>query len=65
MLWLSDLEDEAVAKPLVRQFDLLAIDEFLAEEAIFVADGVAMSRIAKRSDGIKEAGSKTAKPAIP
>ena len=42
MLRLTDFEDEAIAEPLIGKFDLLAIDEFLAEEAIFVTDGVAM-----------------------
>ena len=46
MLWLPDFEDEAVGEPLVWQFHLLAMDEFLAEEAVFVTDGVAVSRIA-------------------
>jgi hypothetical protein len=42
VLGLPDFENEAVREPLIGKLDLLAIDEFLTEEAIFVTDGVAM-----------------------
>ena len=64
MLGLADFEDETVAEPLVGKLDLLAVAEFLAEEAVFITDRVAMSWIAKGGDGIKEAGGKTAQTAI-
>ena len=60
MLWLSDLEGKAVGEPLIWELNLFAIDEFLTEETIFITDGVAVSWIAKGSDGIEETSGKTA-----
>ena len=64
MLGLADLEDEAVAEPLVGQFDLLAVHEFLAEEAVFVTDGVAVAGIAEGGDGVEEAGREASEAAV-
>ena len=42
MLWVTDFEDEAIGKPLIRKLGLGAINEFLAEETVFVTDGVSV-----------------------
>ena len=50
-----DLPGEAVAQPRVGQFDLLAVDDALVEEAVLVADAAPVPRQLQGRHGIDEA----------
>jgi hypothetical protein len=39
---MAGFEDKAIGEPLIWEFGLRAIHEFLTEETVFVSDGVAM-----------------------
>ena len=59
-----DLKGVAVLQPLVRDLDLVAVDDLLLEHAVMVADAAAVGRIAQRGQGIHEAGRQTAEAAV-
>ena len=50
--------------PVVRQLDLLAVNNALAEDAEFVADGVARGRDVERRHGVEIAGGEAAEAAV-
>ena len=54
----------ARAQPVVRRFDLLAVDDLLTEHAVFVADAVAEARNAERRHRIEKAGREPAEAAV-
>ncbi len=56
--------DVAVVQPGVREFNLLAVNDLLTEQAVFIADGAAHGRQVKGSERIQEAGSQTAETAV-
>ena len=60
----GDLPHVAVAGPVVRHFHLLTVDQFLAEQAVLIADGAAHGRQLLGSKTVHEAGSQTAKAAV-
>ena len=57
-------EPVLLLEPLIRKLGLLVRDELLMEEAVVVVEAHAVTRKAKRCDGVEEARSKTAKSAI-
>ena len=57
MFRFSDFKDEAVAQPLVGEFDLFSVDKFLAEEPVFITDSISVESVPKRSCAIEETGS--------
>ena len=54
----------AVAQPVVGQLHLLAVDDLLAEQAVFIADGAAHGGQVQGSQGVHEAGRQTAQAAV-
>ena len=52
-------------EPVVRRFDLIAVDESLAEEPEFIVDPVADTRKIERCERIKEARGEATEPAVP
>ena len=59
-----DFPRRAEAHPVVGQFDLVALVEFLAEEAELVVNAVADGGIIERGERIEEAGGQTAETAV-
>ena len=55
---------EAVTKPFVRQLDLVAVDDFLLEQAVLVADAAPVAGKPERRHGVDEAGRETAEAAV-
>jgi len=51
-------------EPVVGHLDLVALDDFLLEDAVAVSQTVAPGRIVERGEAVKEAGGKTSKTAI-
>ena len=58
------LPGKAVFEPVVGDFYLVAIDDFLLEQTVLITDGAAMPRQMMRRHGIDKAGSKTAQTAV-
>lgn len=52
-------------QPVIWNFDLVSVDNFLLEDTISVAEPVAPSRVVERSHRIEETGGETTKTAIP
>ena len=59
-----ELPEIAVRQPVLGQLDLSAVLDFLVEEAVDVADAVAVGRDADRRHAFHEAGGETAETAI-
>ncbi|MNK88552.1 hypothetical protein D3C87_1085170 [compost metagenome] len=51
-------------QPVVRQFNLIAINDLLFKKTIFIADSAAMTSILKRCERIHKAGGQAAKASI-
>ena len=62
--WSGEFPRIAVAQPVVRMLDLLAVFDLLVEHAVFVADAVAVARQFKRRHRVEEAGGEAPKPAV-
>ena len=60
----GELPGIAFAQPALRQFHLLAVFDFLAEHAVFVADTIANSRQIESGDGVEDAGGKPTQAAV-
>ena len=60
-----DFPGIAVDQPVVRQFYLLVVDDALVEQAVLIADAVAMARQLQRRQGVDEAGSQPPQSPIP
>ena len=58
------LKGIALLQPGIRQLLLVAVADFLAEHAVFVADAAAVGRIAERGQRIQKAGGQAAEAAI-
>ena len=56
--------DLAARKPEVRQLRLPTLNELLAENTVFIAQGIAHGRVALCCKAVKEAGGKTAEAAV-
>ena len=54
----------AMNQPILRQFNLHAVDDFLAEQAVAIANAVTKGRNAKARHAFHEAGRKAAQAAI-
>ena len=54
----------AVDQPIVGRFHLLAVDDALAEQAVFITDGAAHGGQAERGQAVQEAGGQTAQAAV-
>src|ERR1700736_2488075 len=54
----------ARAQPVVRRFDLLAVDNLLTEHAVFVTDAVAETRNAERCHRIEKTGREPPEAAV-
>jgi hypothetical protein len=59
-----ELPGVAAREPVVGRFDLLAVDDALAEHAVLVADAVAHARHAERGHRIEETGREPAQAAV-
>ncbi len=64
ILHVRHFPDVAVLQPVIRQFHLLAAGQFLAEEAILIADGAAHGRQIQRRQRIHKAGGQPPQPAV-
>ena len=60
----ADFPGVAIGQPVVRQLDLIAVDNALTEQTQLVAEGAAHRRQLQSRQGIQEAGSKTAQTAV-
>ena len=60
-----DFPGIAVDQPVIGQFDLLVVDNALVEQAVLIADAVAMARQLQCCQGIDEAGSQPSQSPIP
>ena len=60
-----DLPRIAVPEPTIRDLDLLAGDDPLVEDAVVVAEAVAVGRVAESGQGIHEAGRQPTQAAVP
>ncbi len=60
----DDFPRRAEAHPVVGQFDLVAVAEFLAEKAELIMDAVANGGVIEGGEGIEEAGGETAETAV-
>ena len=63
-LWPADLPRVAVMQPVVRDFDLPAIDDGLVENTMFIADAVADRRDFERRQRVHEAGRQPAEATV-
>ena len=64
LIRLAVLPGKAVLEPVVRNLDLVALDDFLLEQAILVADAAAVARQAVCRHRVDEAGSESAEAAV-
>ncbi len=59
-----DLPGRVVDAPVVGLFDLLAVADFLPEQAVFVIDAVAEARQGERGQRIEKTGRQSTKTAV-
>ena len=64
LIRLAVFPGKAVFQPVVGDFYLVAVDDFLLKQAILITDRAAMSRQVMRRHGINEAGSQPAQAAV-
>lgn len=64
LIRLAVLPGKAVLEPVVRDLDLVALDDLLLEQAVLVADAAAVTRQAVCCHRVDEAGSESAEAAV-
>ena len=58
------IQTRAARQPEVRQLRLPTLNELLAENTVFIAQGIAHGRVALGGQAVKEAGGKAAEAAV-